>query len=213
MHADVWGTAGQWFSGLASGGALALGFYIMLRDRRKEERAQARLITCWREPEMPVADADGDATYPGLIHITNHSTRPIYDITAKPLLVSWSEYRRRVANVPAIGKPKFSEEEWKSPSGKLYSFAFSTIKIANKGRLLEPEKSLAAEFSAPTTARYYDVIVEFTDAEGLTWSRNVDTSNLRRTGGRRALHYSDGLEPKRRTPVDALREARDRKTR
>ncbi|MBB6078664.1 hypothetical protein HNR57_004606 [Streptomyces paradoxus] len=31
---------------MLTGGSLLLGFYILLRDRRKEEREEANLVTC-----------------------------------------------------------------------------------------------------------------------------------------------------------------------
>ncbi|MFJ4717279.1 hypothetical protein [Streptomyces sp. NPDC088785] len=40
-----WGTVPAWASAILTGGSLLLGFYILLRDRRKEERAGAsRLV-------------------------------------------------------------------------------------------------------------------------------------------------------------------------
>ena len=213
FRADVWGTAGQWFSGIVSGGALGLGFYLMLRDRRKEERAQAQLITCRREPTGPRSDSDGDPVYPGLVHVLNHSTRPIYSITARPLLVSWPEYQRRIANVPGIGKPSYSEQEWRNPEGKLRTFAESVLQSKVERRVLNPDETLSLEYAAPMTARYYDILVEFTDAEGIVWSRNVDTSNLRRSGPTRIIHYNDGLVPKRRSVIDKVRETVDRRSR
>ncbi|MFJ4748737.1 hypothetical protein [Streptomyces albogriseolus] len=46
-HID-WGSVPAWFSAVLTSGSLFLGFYIMLRDRRKEETAEARrlVFTC-----------------------------------------------------------------------------------------------------------------------------------------------------------------------
>ncbi|HXC79250.1 MAG TPA: hypothetical protein VNU19_19630, partial [Candidatus Acidoferrum sp.] len=42
-HID-WGNVPAWVASILTGGSLLLGFYILLRDRRKEERRQARRI-------------------------------------------------------------------------------------------------------------------------------------------------------------------------
>jgi hypothetical protein len=44
MAAMDWGTVPTWVSAFLTGGSLLLGFYILLRDRRKEERAEARKL-------------------------------------------------------------------------------------------------------------------------------------------------------------------------
>jgi hypothetical protein len=51
-------------------GTLALGFYILLRDRRKEERSEAALVVCWR--------TWGNSEY--TTHIVNASKRTIVDV-------------------------------------------------------------------------------------------------------------------------------------
>ncbi|WP_406337353.1 hypothetical protein [Streptomyces sp. NBC_00649] len=66
-HTD-WGTVPAWLSAILTGGSLLLGFYILLRDRRKEERQEALKITCWSE----MADND---TYN--LHVLNASNRPV----------------------------------------------------------------------------------------------------------------------------------------
>lgn len=41
-----WGNVPAWVASILTGASLLLGFYILLRDRRKEEREQAlRIIT------------------------------------------------------------------------------------------------------------------------------------------------------------------------
>ncbi|WP_306334545.1 hypothetical protein [Streptomyces sp. KL118A] len=44
-----WGTVPAWASAILTSGSLLLGFYILLRDRRKEERQEAAQVICWLE--------------------------------------------------------------------------------------------------------------------------------------------------------------------
>jgi hypothetical protein len=67
MSGVDWGTVPAWSSSILTSGSLALGFYILLRDRRKEDREEASLVTCWLE-------GSGDGR---MVHVLNASPRPI----------------------------------------------------------------------------------------------------------------------------------------
>jgi hypothetical protein len=49
VHGIDWGTVPTWISSVLTSGSLLLGFYILLRDRREEERSQAALVVCWND--------------------------------------------------------------------------------------------------------------------------------------------------------------------
>ncbi|MFE6903593.1 hypothetical protein ACFVFJ_43340 [Streptomyces sp. NPDC057717] len=61
------GTLPTWISAFLTGGSLLMGFHILLRDRRKEEREQAVGIVCW-------IDRGSDEN---TVHILNTTARPI----------------------------------------------------------------------------------------------------------------------------------------
>jgi hypothetical protein len=65
-----WGSAPAWASAILTSGSFALGFYVLLRDRRKEERSEASLVVCWR-----VWSNDEYET-----HIHNASKRTVVDV-------------------------------------------------------------------------------------------------------------------------------------
>lgn len=44
FHASVWGTAGQWFGSILTGGSLLLGFKIMRTNQKDKRREQASLV-------------------------------------------------------------------------------------------------------------------------------------------------------------------------
>jgi len=48
-----WGTVPAWVSAVLTSGSLMLGFYILLRDRRKEERRDATKAICWLAENSP----------------------------------------------------------------------------------------------------------------------------------------------------------------
>ena len=42
-----WGNMPAWLGSVLTGGSLLLGFYFILRDRRRREETQASLISCY----------------------------------------------------------------------------------------------------------------------------------------------------------------------
>ncbi|MFJ5883474.1 hypothetical protein [Kitasatospora cineracea] len=67
MSGIDWGSAPAWVSAFLTSGSLGLGFYILLRDRRKEEITEAAKVFAWTEH-------DGDVT---TTKILNGSASPI----------------------------------------------------------------------------------------------------------------------------------------
>ncbi|MGW1109170.1 hypothetical protein [Streptomyces sp. NPDC002540] len=66
-----WGTVPAWASAILTGGSLLLGFYILLRDRRKEERAEAQGVICW-------TDFDGEES---TTYVLNTTSRPTWQVS------------------------------------------------------------------------------------------------------------------------------------
>src|SRR5664280_2404232 len=57
-----WGAIPTWFGAILTGGSLLLGFYLLLRVRRKEERAQIDKVMVWLERRK--VDFDGNVPDP-----------------------------------------------------------------------------------------------------------------------------------------------------
>ncbi|MFC9595780.1 hypothetical protein ACFTUC_39040 [Streptomyces sp. NPDC056944] len=71
-----WGTFPAWLSALLTGGSLLLGFYILLRDRRKEERQEALKLV------ITGAHRDADEEHSFIqIGVRNTADRPFYGPT------------------------------------------------------------------------------------------------------------------------------------
>lgn len=72
MTAPDWGTVPTWASAILTSGSLILGFYILLRDRRKEEKEEARkLVFSMNTPQ---------AGAPHVIRVINVSDRPFLSV-------------------------------------------------------------------------------------------------------------------------------------
>ncbi|WP_329277892.1 hypothetical protein [Streptomyces sp. NBC_01451] len=76
MSGIDWGTVPAWLSAVLTGGSLLLGFYILLRDRRKAEQADALKLICWRG-----LGNDGYTT-----HVLNASDRTVHNVTMHGML-------------------------------------------------------------------------------------------------------------------------------
>ena len=62
------GSLADWVAGVGTAGALLLGFSILLRDRQKEERAEASQVSVWF-----INQRDGTTQ----VHVSNGAKRPI----------------------------------------------------------------------------------------------------------------------------------------
>ncbi|MFM9697906.1 hypothetical protein [Streptomyces europaeiscabiei] len=72
MHGLDWGTVPTWVSAFLTSGSLLLGFYILLRDRRKEEQQEASQVMCWLEG----AEFEGEGRQ-FVPHVENFADRPV----------------------------------------------------------------------------------------------------------------------------------------
>ena len=69
-----WGSAPAWASAILTGGSLLLGFYILLRDRRKEERQEAARVVAMYYPEY----GDDHVAVQVRVALRNTADRPVY---------------------------------------------------------------------------------------------------------------------------------------
>lgn len=121
-----WGSAPAWASAILTSGSFALGFYVLLRDRRKEERAEASLIVCWR--------TWGQDTY--TTHIHNASKRTVVDLAVLVRLPLTDE-RKSLGWEPFPGPSVLKADEEQSVDtprkidGKKYVPEFVTFQDAD----------------------------------------------------------------------------------
>ncbi len=136
------GSWAEWVSGIGTAASLLLGFYILLRDRRKEDRAEATQVVSWFVNQM-----DGNVE----LNVRNGATRPIVNV-GFVLAAIGDDGRRDVARLLSIA-PVLGP-------GASASLTFPF-----------------AEFHANAS---YPSSIEFRDASGLNWRRNVRSGRLRR---------------------------------
>ncbi|MFI2765808.1 hypothetical protein ACH5A3_44730 [Streptomyces echinatus] len=94
MEEMDWGTVPAWASAVLTSGTLALGFYILLRDRKKEEREEANRVIFWLE-------------YPPKGHMTatvlNTAERPISNVE---VLLGLAGRRPRRVSIQRVVRPE-----------------------------------------------------------------------------------------------------------
>lgn len=167
MGAEVWGTVGQWVSGLASAGALLLAVHILLRDRKLREREQANKVACWLE-----SSEHDDAA----VHLINTSDMPIFlpavtAIPKYPWLVWYWRWRR-----PCFHTNKNPNSVDHRDCAQLAFKPYTQgMEIVTDERQMQP---LGLRYSC----RLYVVCLEFRDANNRSWIRNLSTG---RYAGRR----------------------------
>ena len=72
-----WGTVPAWASAILTSGSLFLGFYILLRDRRREELKEANKVVVWKE------ESEDQYT----VHLLNSADRTISNATVLVLFL------------------------------------------------------------------------------------------------------------------------------
>ncbi|MFJ8546320.1 hypothetical protein ACIRFH_30840 [Streptomyces sp. NPDC093586] len=139
-----WGTVPTWVSAILTSGSLLLGFYILLRDRRKEERQEALKVICWSE----MVDNESYKIY-----VLNTAERPV--VHARMLVRLAGDVLEPVGLGAGAIRP--GEEV-----------------TARSPRHLGGEKSWPAA-------------VEFQDADGIDWVRDLRSGALHRRKGEPGL--------------------------
>jgi hypothetical protein len=160
MWAEVWGTAGQWVSGLISAGALLLALHILLRDRKLRQRAQADKVACWLE----FSEHDAAA-----VHLVNASDMPIFQSKATaipkyPWLV-WYWGKRRPCFHTNRNPAQADHRDYAQMDFKPYTQGIHIDKDEYQSQVLDVRYGF----------RYYVVCVEFRDASNQRWIRNLST--------------------------------------
>ncbi|NKY29419.1 hypothetical protein [Nocardia gamkensis] len=155
MDSIDWGTLPTWVSAFLTSGSLALGFYILLRDRKKEELTEARKVICW-------IDYDNDAH---VNHVLNTTDRTVSRVRVLVEL-------RSAANV------------------------LEPYHLAN---IIRPGE----EATASTPRRVGDgkavpEFIEFDDADGISWVRDLRTGLTHRASTGRQLTRRELRDRKRR---------------
>jgi hypothetical protein len=180
FDAALWGTVGQWVSGIASSGALMVGASVLAVDLHRKRRAQASSVVAWI------------ATLPGgqdvKITVQNLSDQPIFDYgtvlqpkpTAEVDQIVAANHSKSIphTNLPP---PGHKSDEW-------------TVKMlsAHEGEdldfVLAPGKTNSTTQKLDYSRRAYDFYVLFTDAYGRRWVRNARTNRLLGHRDARRIH-------------------------
>lgn len=177
---------GSWAEVLAAfltGGSLLLGFYILLRDRRKEESAQAAQIICWVSTigVRPEGQPRGEPDFGYTVHVSNDSQYPILT----PELRIWRfstwdvlwAYRITPASHLKLQLERAREQgeaiwEPMTPEGVLF-----------------PGQSVHHEVHLRTTIEVCHIYVEFSDGQGKGWARGIGSGAIERRWRRSAGKY------------------------
>ncbi|MGA5183076.1 hypothetical protein [Streptomyces pseudogriseolus] len=102
MSAIDWGSVPTWFSAIGTSGSLVATTGIIVRDRRKAQRADAARVVGWVEALEPGEIEDGTRYL--LVH--NTADRPVFDVSAMTGPDAHGTYRRKyLAHVVGADTP------------------------------------------------------------------------------------------------------------
>lgn len=188
-----WGTVSSWAGNLLTGGSLLLGFYILLRDRRKEERAQAqRVVFETYERETARIDDPSVIKYASFgVTVNNLSDSYIYAVTVRaqpkarrvlrrqPMFAA--DWNLRASQLNYIYALTGTRNEEHVRDGRLrfrYASMLDSAASARASAVAELPRIPPGERTVIVLKLYfpsdwYDIVVEFMDASGRWWYREV----------------------------------------
>jgi hypothetical protein len=158
------GDLATWVVGLLTAGTLLLGFYILLRDRRKEESRQAARIAAWADPDSIGRTKVGDT-----LDVTVYNGSDSVVTSIRVLLTHTPPYDPQLTLPPWIRKFR---NRLQSRQDRLFAMK-SLAAVAGDGddRVLAPGSRLRKRFivSADFPISRSQIIVDFTDSSGSRW--------------------------------------------
>lgn len=178
----------EWVAAILTGGSLLLGFYILLQDRRKEDRRHANAISYWMNT------APQGETQVLEVGVHNGSDAPISSIRLGVVFSRFTDIWSDLSfgNAVRFLRQRNRADLWKVDS----ALSNSRLQSGAHGHLLMPNES---EFlSTPSEIKYiasdYEYVLIFTDGRNKRWKRTIRTGELKRIRGRLDRRYGIPLQ-------------------
>jgi hypothetical protein len=175
FDAAVWGTVGQWVSGVASSGALLVGASVLGIDLYRKRRAQASSIIAWYRPT-----AEGVK-----ISVQNLSDQPIFNYGMVAQVKSASDLKKVYATYGKLTLSKGPDLPRDPPNSTddFHIQLMHEVVDDEPDFVLAPGRSSHLKDKLEYSRRVYEFYIFFTDAYGRRWVRDARTNKL---VGRRA---------------------------
>lgn len=169
-HDIHWGDAPGWVGAVGTAGALLLGFYILLRDRRMEERRQAmQFASAWSVDTPEPSPAGSPMALPEFkfrLDLFNASSSIIVEPNLRVLRKRGTGRRTmQLVDIRSLGESKAYAEE---PG-------VETVSPGQRDKI-----------RTATIGGYYGEYIfelRFEDAAGRSWKRDIMRNRLRRERG------------------------------
>lgn len=177
---EIWGTAGQWVSGLASSGALIVGASVLAIDLHRKRREQAVSVIALFNPGIDVPS----------IGIHNLSSQPVFrygyvadnksDVEIQQVIDANAK-RKELQDFPLLAEVKGDYHV--TYLARWHSDDF----ILNPGRA----KKRSHELKYPS--QYYNFYVFFTDAYGRRWVKDARTNRILGRKDTKRIHPDESV--------------------
>jgi hypothetical protein len=164
-HVD-WGNVAAWLAALLTGGSLLLGFFIILRDRRREVRRQANQISCFLSGESrEELDANEDVVkgeYRTTLYLHNASDGMVMipHLRGRP-----AKHRKDLRQVGS-GLPERPVPNAKTPHDWVWR--------------LHPNEDVVIQVETDAQRDEYSWSLDFFDTANRHWERDLKTHKLRK---------------------------------
>jgi len=182
-HID-WGNVPAWVASILTGGSLLLGFYILLRDRRKEERRQARRIVI----QIRMTPIQGDPNSQVKLTLRNTSDQPIalpfFQAVGRPA----KQMRRQLIKMET--PDSIALLPLLDNVSRIKSFTTHGYDLDGRGDTeIEAGESREMHLDLPYPAWCYDFSIHFRDASGASWIHDCQRKKLLTFKGATRIYF------------------------
>ena len=185
-----WGDVPTWLSSIMTGGSLLLGFYILLRERRKNEEEQARKLACWFDLDVSavVQHPNSLANYVYMVILHNYSTAPILYIHLHGRPLTQRQIREKLNEgekldgVIAVLESEGVLDTYFNDDRLLPQWVFlnKSATDPDASDTLNPDQRWTLRYEAPIPPQWYEWALTFADAAGTSWILELPNRKLRR---------------------------------
>ncbi|MEU8034501.1 hypothetical protein AB0C13_39070 [Streptomyces sp. NPDC049099] len=174
-----WGTVPAWVSAIGTSGSLLMGFHILLRDRKKEERQEANKVICWLDPGPHQIGQPDSYT----ISVLNASERPISNVFTLIKHPKGKMTSERVAPVIRAGEEVTCEQTLWDGEAIKFGVCFEDADGTQWVRDVLPDTKIASGFGPGVMTQFF--------GESKRWAKRLHASDAHhgiRTIRRKELH-------------------------
>jgi hypothetical protein len=180
FNVAVWGTVGQWISGMASSGALIVGATVLAIDLHRKRREQAVSVIALFNPGIDVPT----------IGIQNLSNHPIFQYGYVAMIRPDEQLEKIIA---ANAKRDEPQDFAALADVEGDCFVVFLSRWFEDDFVLNPGEEKKRSHNLHLPRQFYDFYIFFTDAYGRRWVKDARTNRVLNRRDTKRIHPNESI--------------------